>query len=261
MKKYITYFSALILVLALIYFILLYLNNLRTFEIVVSRYNEDISWLNEEFPTEKVTIYNKGEDNITHQSNWNIIQLPNIGRESHTYLYHIISNYNKLADRTLFLQGNPYDHKNELYLPLKKYKTHIFGNLSNKCKNIIARCGNSFSAYIKSYYRRDPDRLDDQSSYLESHPHYIGFKEGIENDNLQNFIDQILKRNLPDDTIIGWAMGAQFAIDKEIILLHNKQYYKNLINIFERSSQEEGYFFEKSWDIIFDNGKYKEAQQ
>ncbi|MCT4634826.1 MAG: DUF3431 domain-containing protein [Rickettsiales bacterium] len=258
MNKYIAYFCTLTLVLIATYFIASYLNGLRSFEVVVSRYNEDLNWLKTEFPDEKITIYNKGENNIISQPNWNIVQLPNIGRESHTYLYHIISNYNNLADRTLFLQGNPYDHKNELYLPLIRYKTRIFGNISNKCRNIIARCGDSFSSYIKSYYRRDPDRLDDQSSYLKTHPHYIGFREGIENDNLQNFIDKILKRKLPNNTVIGWAMGAQFAVDKEVIMIHNKQYYKNLINIFERSNQEEGYFFEKSWDIIFDNGKYKE---
>ncbi|KAG1674943.1 hypothetical protein FOA52_014737 [Chlamydomonas sp. UWO 241] len=36
--------------------------------------------------------------------------LPNIGREAHTYLHHIVSRYADLADLTIFVQGDPYDH-------------------------------------------------------------------------------------------------------------------------------------------------------
>ena len=65
-----------------------------TTEIVIARYNEDLSWLNKIDKNIKITIYNKGNNNI----NFPFIQLPNIGRESHTYLYHIINNYDNLAD-------------------------------------------------------------------------------------------------------------------------------------------------------------------
>eukprot|EP01038_Epipyxis_sp_PR26KG_P013361 gene13361-17920_t len=37
-------------------------------------------------------------------------QLSNVGCESHTYLNHIISNYEQLADVTYFTQGHPFDH-------------------------------------------------------------------------------------------------------------------------------------------------------
>jgi hypothetical protein len=96
------------------------------FQIVVARYNENISYLT---PFEKVSvIYNKGDDNIQEEF-INIIKLPNIGRESHTYLYHIINNYNNLADNTIFIQGNITDHK---LLEFKKYITNkdFTGNLS-----------------------------------------------------------------------------------------------------------------------------------
>ena len=72
-------------------------------EIVISRYNEDIQW------TEKykqfVTIYNKGNDPID-----DAISLINVGREAHTYLHHIVHNYDNLADYTCFLQGDPIPH-------------------------------------------------------------------------------------------------------------------------------------------------------
>ncbi len=70
------------------------------YKIVVSRYNEDISW------TKKYNciIYNKG--NYLEDS----IKIDNVGREAHTYLRHIITNYHSLEDITIFLQGNPFDN-------------------------------------------------------------------------------------------------------------------------------------------------------
>ncbi|KAF2429284.1 hypothetical protein EJ08DRAFT_661818 [Tothia fuscella] len=42
----------------------------------------------------------------------NVIQLPNAGRESGTFLTHIISNYDNLAQHTLFVQAEPHEFEN-----------------------------------------------------------------------------------------------------------------------------------------------------
>lgn len=82
-------------------------------EIVVARYNEDVSW------TTRLNgltyIYNKGEPLETHYPGTLEIELPNIGREAHTYLYHIVNNYETLTPITVFTQGNPYDHLGPYY--------------------------------------------------------------------------------------------------------------------------------------------------
>ena len=73
-------------------------------EIVVARYNEDLNWTKEyPFNQFKYTIYNKGSNTdfvVPSLYRDKIIQLPNVGRCDHTYLYHIVKNYNKLADLT-----------------------------------------------------------------------------------------------------------------------------------------------------------------
>src|SRR4030095_4817813 len=51
-----------------------------------------------------ITIYNKGREMES------AIPLPNIGRESHTYLAHIISKYHDLAPVTVFCQGDAPSH-------------------------------------------------------------------------------------------------------------------------------------------------------
>eukprot|EP01035_Chromulina_nebulosa_P032892 gene32892-43993_t len=79
-------------------------------ELVIARYNESLDWLLEEgFPSDIVTIYNKGPTEITlnhrrrHQPitfQQRVFQLSNVGRESHTFLHHIIEHYDNLAEVT-----------------------------------------------------------------------------------------------------------------------------------------------------------------
>mgnify|MGYP007000357426 len=54
----------------------------QNYEIVVARYNENINWLEK---YKKISIiYNKG-NNDNYLIDYNVINLPNYGRESHTY--------------------------------------------------------------------------------------------------------------------------------------------------------------------------------
>lgn len=70
-------------------------------EFVVAKYNEDVAWIKNLDTTKfRITVYDKSANG----------NLPNFGREAHTYLHHIIKRYNNLADVTVFVQGNPFDH-------------------------------------------------------------------------------------------------------------------------------------------------------
>lgn len=78
-------------------------NTNSSIDVVVAKYREDVSWTkNLKYP---VYIYDK-----SGTPNEEFVKLPNLGREAHTYLYHIVTHYDTLADYTIFLQGNPYDH-------------------------------------------------------------------------------------------------------------------------------------------------------
>jgi hypothetical protein len=37
-----------------------------------------------------------------------IYRVPNVGREGHTFLHHIVEHYDNLADHTLFCQETPH---------------------------------------------------------------------------------------------------------------------------------------------------------
>ena len=68
--------------------------NKNNFEIVISRYDENIDWSNnyKNFRT----IYNKGKNDIESP----YIKLDNKGHLADTILKHIINNYNNLSDVT-----------------------------------------------------------------------------------------------------------------------------------------------------------------
>jgi hypothetical protein len=74
-------------------------------EVVIARYNEDVSWAK---GMPNVCVYNKGGA----LSGVPCLQhaMLNEGREAGTYLSHIISRYDSLADVTLFCQGQNDDH-------------------------------------------------------------------------------------------------------------------------------------------------------
>lgn len=78
----------------------------NTLQLVIARYKEDVSWVAETgIPA---TVYNKGD--AMDPCPAACIPLPNIGRESHTYLHHIVRHYPHFPGHTAFLQGSPFMH-------------------------------------------------------------------------------------------------------------------------------------------------------
>tara|TARA_Y100000389_G_scaffold205142_1_gene264023 strand:- start:18917 stop:19591 length:675 start_codon:yes stop_codon:yes gene_type:complete len=85
----------------------LYKKTKKNFEMVISRYDEDISWCKNY--KNYITIYNKGED-IEYEH----IKLENKGHLADTILRHIINNYKNLADVTFFTHGSFNYRKDQL---------------------------------------------------------------------------------------------------------------------------------------------------
>ena len=85
-------------------------------ELVIARFDEDIKWSE---PYNKVrTVYEKGSkahaaaaaaaaasDAVPSDEDdkGRFVQLPNVGLEQHSYLEHIVRNYDHLASRTVFM--------------------------------------------------------------------------------------------------------------------------------------------------------------
>jgi len=200
----------------------------KKYQIVVSRYNEDISWL---LLFKNITlVYNKG-NNEHLLSKFDTIQLPNVGRESHTYLYHIVQNYDNLAEKTIFFQGKINDHK---ILDIEDYfKDDLFIAKFNKfdiekLKVKISHIGKWKSDLISGKMRR--------SNYIP----YVW---------LSNCIGIAV-----DDEFTKIVWGANFSIHRDLILSKPKIFYENILRyIDDHINPEEGHFLERSWYMIFHN--------
>ena len=70
--------------------------------VVVAHCDEDLAWMQALDPELGKFVYSKGKNIVGEK-------LPNVGRDYHTYLTHIVRHYDSLSDVTFFLQGWPLD--------------------------------------------------------------------------------------------------------------------------------------------------------
>lgn len=96
--------------------------------LVVASFTEDLSWLNEVVGWD-VIVYQKNA--IDLKLKFNQVLLPNIGRETHTFLHHLFLGDD--ADRVAFVQGNPFDHD-------KFFLKHINSDLIDSNISPVYRC-------------------------------------------------------------------------------------------------------------------------
>ncbi len=189
-------------------------------EIVVARYNEDLEWLKDYKSFS--TIYNKGEyiDNA--------IRLPNVGRESHTYLYHIIKNYDNLAEITLFTQGDLLNHTN---IPIAEY----------------FNCDG-----YKSFYDCRYLNIDNRGIMI----HHGKWLEEINTGHMKraeiSFVDWWKKYVGTDLRDFCYNPGAIFAVSKDRITRKPKEFYIELLNAISNHVNDElGHYYERCWRTLF----------
>ncbi|CAF1528087.1 unnamed protein product, partial [Rotaria sordida] len=101
------------------------------YKVIVARYNESVDWVHEWFGKANVVVYNKGP--ILVDKDYEVISLPNIGRESHTYLQFVIDNYDNLPEICFFTQCN-LDHFDD-FVARKEEIKDMFINIDKCSKN------------------------------------------------------------------------------------------------------------------------------
>lgn len=107
-------------------------------QLVVAKYKENVDWTT---LFDDVIIYNKGPQRCTCPPHC-VIDIENKGREGGTYLTHIITNYNMLAEYTIFCQACPFEHSPDFIHLVKNFKEHFnyFQPLTWRWKEDDSRC-------------------------------------------------------------------------------------------------------------------------
>lgn len=204
-------------------------------QIVVARYNEDVNWLK---GATNVIVYNKG-DGLSDMNN--VVPLPNVGREAHTYLHHIVENYERLADVTLFTQAKISDHgypeninalKERLITPALQT-----GSSDNFCR-----------MYKGQRPGADPDfNLKIRKWLIES---FNVSPSSVDKIVFSDWFKQFVNPVYPNP--LQFYGGAIFAIAKERILTRAKEYYQILLSQLEKENAPiEAHFLERSWLYVF----------
>jgi len=210
-------------------------------QIIVARYTENVEWTNS---FNNVLIYDKYDqdpmlNSVLSQTQHQIIQLPNVGREAHTYYSHICRIYDELlmlGSRELseyylvFLQGNPFDHSPNLLENLRKIldvrnANFRFDYLSETCETsdflreilIRLKCTDIHNTFIKLFYKNP---------------------------------EKVTKIN---NTSFYFGEGGQFIVSGEAVLSRPKSFYENVVKILQISIDPmQGYDIERFHKVIFE---------
>ncbi|MGD9608709.1 MAG: DUF3431 domain-containing protein [Desulfovibrionaceae bacterium] len=203
-------------------------------EIVVARYREDVSWTaGLGFP---VTVYDKS-------GTPGPLSLPNIGRETHTYLSHILRRYDALARHTVFIQAAPFDHMPPGTTPAD-FAARIAQNV---------RLGLRFTGFAA--FKLKCDRLGRPHDLADpaKHGHRPGFGKDIP---LGDVYARLFAGPVPETFLVPAPAGMLF-VARERILFHSREFYRQALDLVASDPDDAaniGHAFERLWQVVF-NGK------
>lgn len=230
-----------------------------TVDMVVARYNENLEWIYDKeiniFLDEwvhQIYIYNKG-NNFEFVGNPDytpleklydsrlayisaILPLPNIGRCDHTYLHHIVENYDNLANITIFVPGTLHlqyklDKIHKLFDEIRKNESAVFYHRDIKEGGIR----DAFYDFQLEDYGSANNSAEKELTLASIRP----FGKWYDHHFSSRYVNRV--------TFLGI-----FSVDKRDILQHPKSYYEKLLAEFPDSSNPEvGHYFERAWCAVF----------
>jgi hypothetical protein len=189
-------------------------------EVVIAAYDKDYNWINQLDSDVKVTVYKKGFEPLPNE----ILIEPNVGRDVHTFFYHLVNNYNNLSDYTFFSQDYPFDHV-ENYISLINGDEKLWFEHARQSIN-----GCWF--FNTDYYTFLCDKtglpnsviIDDLSLKIWPTGEWIEM-------NLEPTWHQLF--NMPCPDYFAFTPAGHFCISREQVLKKPIEYYKIILNILE----------------------------
>jgi len=189
---------------------------------VVARFQENLNWLRRVPPLIERTIINKNPDFPVPAS----IVLPNVGREAHSYLHHIVSRYDDLSAVSIFCQGHPFDHAFDFHASLQEIAAHPEGVgdfrwLGHIIDTDDARGHTLFRTWSKN----------DDGCELDAH----GFHRALFGCDGPEFYT--------------FRLGAQFAVTRSQLRARPLEFWKRALEV-SVEFPDAAHCFERSWDRV-----------
>jgi len=207
------------------------------FHIVTARYKESVEWL---APlATHVKLYNKG--GTAPDLSCVTVDLPNVGRESHTYLQYILDYYDRLPPIVVFTQGDIREELAEQYPGTGKTGCQFLLELVRSAHEDGQSQNFFYNERIARPWRATPD--------LRMFSYKGGRLDTIDM-TLGEWYQSRFGRPYPDSP--PWYIHALFAVRRERILQHPRALYERLIaDVATSTDPEVGHFFEKTWLLLF----------
>lgn len=225
--------------------------------LVVAHYRENIAWLNDYVDSShRVYLYCKDpvyctfglSDRVKNSEKLVITHLPNVGREAHSYLFHINSHYPNIDRRTVFtlasLNYNPHRKISFLRAYHNDQPEAIVTELSKATQTSIGdyRITVKGRAYSlgDGYDRKKPTSqviLEPIKPLSVWARHYLG----------KNFFNQSISL-----TVKPTCHGAIFTASPKQIKTYSQSVYQSLLKRNSRGDLlEAGYYMERLWRNMY----------
>lgn len=209
----------------------------KTCDIIVAHYKENLTWLKGLYHPNirQIRTYTKSDTSTSTElsginNKINRSFLPNVGRESDTYLRYCIEYIDNLPDFVIFLQGDP----------------NLHGINRNKVITWI-------NCFVNNEYNYTPSFIN-SNIFQHMHPDgRIHNWKGMTNKNNLNMIDwsnKFVRKNI-DYINSKVCYGANFGVGKCFILSRPIQDYHTIVEDLDSINPESGHYMERSWYYFF----------
>lgn len=243
----------------------------------MARHESNLRWLSR-YKHFKIRVYDKNPNNPILLQGLSSITLPNVGREAHTFLTHIVTEYDNLENWTIFTQDNA---PSVGYLGHRKGGGHLaFGSSFDDylfprssghylvyTSAFHTKENHSFFCSVRRQYYEDSDAqinknvttCPDVSDWGMWWP--MGWFETMVREKAKEqhgmgliefyntFVEPDASRT--DQVTIGFAQGGRMGVSKELIRARSKMYYINLLAQLNHIDSYSGYYIEWLWPAIF----------
>lgn len=203
-------------------------------QLIIARYREDVEWVRAmEYPA---VIYDKSGDPLP-----GALPLPNLGREAHSYLTHIVRNYDSLAALNVFLQGKPFDHLSQDGGDPSLLKQRI---------DELAAKPRPFTGF--AWFKLDCDGLGRPHDLRkpENEGRWNGWGKDIP---VAEIFEKLFAASAPERFIARGVTG-NFAVTADRIRTRPRAFYEyalSLVTADPGDHDNTGHAFERLWHLIF----------
>lgn len=117
--------------------------------IVVARFQESLDWIPESWRPD-LWVYDKSS--VAPVSAERHLPLPNVGREAHTYLHHILTHWDNLPDILVLTQAYPFDHAPNFVSQVDAIRAASIVNTGEEMLDYYTDCGFSMHTIRKGVH-------------------------------------------------------------------------------------------------------------